>query len=229
MKKAYRILIVEDHRILREGLRALLSSNPNFEIAGEAENGLDAIRCIEKIMPDLVLIDLSMPKMDGLYAISEIRRQSHDIKILVLTVHKAEEYVFESLKAGADGYLLKDATYAELKLAIENVLMGKPYISPGISEKLIEIYLKERKNIKKAETGLQEQQHIPAKCNALTPREHQILKLIAEGNKNKQIADYLCISLKTVEKHRSNLMKKLDLHNSSELTAFAIKKGMIAG
>ncbi|MDM8515743.1 response regulator transcription factor [Desulfobacterales bacterium HSG16] len=227
MKKPYRILIAEDHRILREGLRSLLSSNADFEIAGEAENGIDAIRCVGKIMPDLVLIDLSMPKMGGLDAISEIKKLSPDVKILVLTVHKAEEYVFESLKAGADGYLLKDSTHTELKLAIESTMNGRPYISPGISETLVAGYLKARehtpknKNIPKA--GLKS-----TKWESLTKRERQVMKLIAEGNRNKDIANDLCISVKTVEKHRSNLMKKLDIHNISGLTALAMEKGIVA-
>jgi len=141
VKKPYCIVIAEDHTILREGLRSLLSSNPDFDVAGEAEDGRDAVRSIKKFKPDLVLMDLSMPKMDGLDAIREIKKQSPDTKVLVLTVHKAEEYVFASLKAGADGYVLKDATHAELTLAIESVLGGKPYISPGISEKLVAGYL----------------------------------------------------------------------------------------
>ncbi|OEU47525.1 MAG: DNA-binding response regulator [Desulfobacterales bacterium S3730MH5] len=216
MKKPYRIVIAEDHTILREGLRSLLSSNPDFEIVGEAEDGRDAIRCVEKLKPDLVLMDLSMPKMDGLDAITEIKKQSTNTRVLVLTVHKAEEYVFASLKAGADGYLLKDATHAELTLAIENVLAGKPYISPGISEKLVAGYLEGRRPVK-AESS----------WDSLTQRERQILKLIAEGYKNKEIAGFLYISVKTVEKHRANLMKKLNLHNASALTAFAIEKRLI--
>ncbi|MEA2084523.1 MAG: response regulator transcription factor [Thermodesulfobacteriota bacterium] len=216
MKKPYRIMIAEDHTILREGLRSLLSSNPDFDVAGEAEDGLDAIRSVQKIKPDLVLMDLSMPKMDGLDAIREIKKQSPDTKVLVLTVHKAEEYVFASLKAGADGYLLKDATHAELTLALESVLDGKPYISPGISKKLVAGYLGGRKPVK-----------VESSWESLTRRERQILKLIAEGHKNKEIAGYLYISAKTVEKHRANLMKKLSLHNAPALAAFAMRKGLI--
>lgn len=211
-----RLIIVEDHRILREGLRAMLCSNPGLDIVGEAENGMDAVRCARKYKPDLMLIDLSMPKMDGLDAISEIKTVSPETKILVLTVHKAEEYVFAALKSGANGYLLKDATHNELRLAVDNVLEGKTYISPGISEKLVQYFL-DGKKTPEPDTAL----------DILTQRERQILKLIAEGNKNKGIADYLCISIKTVEKHRSNLMKKLDLHNASELTTFAIKNRLI--
>jgi DNA-binding NarL/FixJ family response regulator len=215
-KKRYRIVIAEDHRILREGLRFLLSSNPVFEIVGEAEDGRGAIRSVVELRPDLVLMDLSMPKMNGLDAIAEVKNQSPDTKVLVLTVHKAEEYVFESLKAGADGYLLKDATHAELMLAVGNVLDGKPYLSPGISGNLVAGYLQGRKP-SKSELSLE----------ILTQRERQVLKLIGEGHKNKEIADYLCISVKTVEKHRANLMKKLNLHSASALTAYAMEKGLI--
>lgn len=217
MEQAHSIVIVEDHRILREGLRSLLAQNPDFNIVGEAENGLEAVRRVRELMPDMVLIDLSMPKMDGLDAIREIKSEFPDIKLLVLTVHKAEEYVFAALKAGANGYLLKDSTYTELKLAIENVLAGRTYLSPGVSEKLVASYL-EGKKPPQSESSL----------DALTQRERQILKLIAEGHKNRKIAEYLCISVKTVEKHRSNLMKKLDLHNASELTAYAIENGLIS-
>ena len=216
MSKTYRVVIAEDHRIIREGLRSLLASNSDLEIVGEAEDGLDAIRRIEKLKPHLVLMDLSMPKMDGLDAITEIKKQAPNTKVLVLTVHKAEEYVFASLKAGADGYLLKDATHAELMMAVTSVLSGKPYISPGVSGGLIEGYLERKKALKPSPLW-----------DTLTSRERQILKLIAEGHKNKEIADYLCISVKTVEKHRANLMKKLDLHNASALTAFALEKGLI--
>jgi DNA-binding NarL/FixJ family response regulator len=216
MEKPHRIVIVEDHRILREGLRSLLSSNPDFEVVGEAADGREAIRCVEKCKPDLVLMDLSMPKMDGLDAIGEVKNRCPNAKLLVLTVHKAEEYIFESLKAGADGYLLKDATHEELTLAIKNVLDGKPYLSPGISGKLVEGYLEGRKISTSS-----------SKAEILTQRERQILKLIAEGHKNKEIADFLCISIKTVEKHRANLMKKLNLHNASAITAYALEKGVI--
>ncbi len=214
-KKTYRIVIAEDYRILREGLRALVSSESSYSVVGEADNGRDAIRRVDELKPDLILMDLSMPRMNGLDAISEVKSRCPDTKLLVLTVHKAEEYVFESLKAGADGYLLKDATHAELMLAISSVLDGKRYISPGVSAALVEGFLEGRKP-SRSESSFE----------ALTKRERQVLKLIGEGHKNKDIADYLCISAKTVEKHRSNLMKKLDLHNASTLTAYAMEKGL---
>jgi DNA-binding NarL/FixJ family response regulator len=206
MEKPYRIVIVEDHTILREGLRALLSTEPQFDVVGEAADGRAAMRLCEDLVPDLVLMDLSMPRM-----------QSPEVKIIALTVHKTDEYILATLQAGADGYVLKDATHSELVMAIGNVLKGKRYLSPGISEKVIEGYLEGKETLRTRSAW-----------DTLTRREREILKLIAEGYKNKEVADYLYISLKTVEKHRANLMKKLDLHNAAELTAFAVDKGLVA-
>ena len=216
MTAKQRIVIAEDHTILREGLRALLSSNPDLDVVAEAGDGNEAIRCVEKYKPNLVLMDLSMPRMNGMDAIKEIKKRSPETKVLILTVHKTEEYILATLQAGADGYILKDSTHAELEIAIKNVLGGKYFISPGISEKIIGGYLKGKKPLELA-----------SPWETLTQRERGILKLIAEGYKNKEIADYLCISVKTVEKHRANLMQKLDLHNISDLTAFAIEKGLV--
>lgn len=215
MKKK-RIIIAEDRTIVREGLCLLISSNPVYDIVGEAEDGHQAIKTTVEMQPDLVLMDLSMPKMNGLEAIEEIRKQCPDTKVLVLTVHDSEEFIIAALEAGASGYVLKEATQAELMLAIENVLSGKNFISPGISGKLINGYLESQRPIKPRTL-----------LNSLTHREREILKLIAEGYKNKEIADILYISAKTVEKHRENIMRKLDIHNVSSLTAFAIEKGLI--
>ena len=216
MNQKVRIVIAEDHTILREGLRSLLASNTDFEVVGEAEDGREAIRCVEKFKPNLILMDLSMPRMHGMEAIREIKKGSPETKILVLTIHNAEEYILTTLRAGADGYILKDCTHAELMIAIKTILGGKPFLSPGISDKVIEGYLEGRKAIKQVSSW-----------DTLTRREREILKLIAEGYKNKEIAGYLCISPKTVEKHRSNLMEKLNLHNIQALTAFAIEKGLV--
>jgi len=216
MSQKVRIVIADDHTILREGLRSLLSSNPSFEIVGEAEDGREAIKCVEKFKPDLILTDLSMPRMNGMEAIKEIKRESPTTKVLVLTVHRAEEYILATFRAGADGYLLKDSTHAELVMAVKKVLSGKHYISPEISEKVIEGYLDGRRTLK-----------TKSSWETLTQREREILKLIAEGYKSKGIADDLCISVKTVEKHRANLMEKLDLHSIQALTAFAIERGLV--
>lgn len=212
-----RVLIVEDHTLLRAGLRALLAQDPDIEIVGEADNGHDAVRLIGSLSPDLVLTDLSMPGMNGIEAIVDIKRRYPGVHVLVLTVHKTDEYIHESLRAGADGYILKDASHDELRIAIRSVLNGKIYLSPDISAKVINGYL----GTDKATTQL-------SAWDTLTHREREVLKLVAEGHSNKYIAEYFCLSIKTVEKHRSNLMKKLDLHNASMLTAYAIEKGLIA-
>ena len=211
-----RIVLAEDHTILREGLRALLSADPNFEIIGEAQNGREAVRCVEKLEPDLLLMDLSMPRMSGMDAIREIKKRFPEIKIIALTVHKTEEYLLTTLQAGADGYVLKDATHDELVMAIKSVMGGKSYLSPGVSEKVIEGYLVGKESNRSLSTW-----------ETLSQREREVLKLIAEGYKNKEIAEDLCISLKTVEKHRANLMKKLDLHNAATLTVYAVQKGLV--
>ena len=212
-----RIVLTDDHTILREGLRALLSADPDFEIIGEAGDGREAVRCVEKLGPDLLLMDLSMPRMSGMDAISEIKRRYPETKIIALTVHKTEEYLLSTLQAGVDGYILKDATHDELVMAIHNVMAGKRYLSPGISEKVIKGYL-DGKEDRLAASSWQK----------LSQREREVLKLIAEGYKNKEIAEDLCISLKTVEKHRANLMKKLDLHNAAALTVYAVEKGLVS-
>ncbi len=212
-----RIVIAEDHTILREGLKAMLASNAELEVIGEAEDGREAVKVALQLKPDLMLMDLSMPKLNGIEAIKEIKRQMPDIKILVLTVYKTEEYVLASLQAGANGYILKEANHAEFLMAIKNVLMGKNYLSPEISGKVIEGYLKGK------------QDNTPHTVwDTLTSREREILKLVGEGYKNREIADDLCISLKTVEKHRENLMKKLNLHTASALTSYAIEKGLVS-
>lgn len=211
------IVIAEDHTILRAGLKALLASNSDFEVIGEADNGRDAIRRTIELKPDLVIMDLNMPGMNGMDAVREIKERMPEVKTLVLTVHNEEEYVLASLKAGANGYVLKDATQNELMVAAERVLDGKTYLSAEITEKVVNSYLN---------TNNANQEPL-TRWDTVTQRERQILKLIAEGHTNKSMADYLCISVKTVEKHRANLMKKLDLHSVSALTTYALEKGII--
>lgn len=219
MDETYRVLIAEDHTLLRAGLRALLLQDQTLEIVGEADNGRDAIRAIGTLKPHLVLMDLSMPGMNGIEAITDIKRRYPETRVLVLTIHKTDEYIHESLRAGADGYILKDATHDELRVAIRSVLNGKIYLSPDISSNVISGYL----GSNRVEGG-----GMTSSWDTLTHREREVLKLVAEGHPNKYIAEYLCLSIKTVEKHRSNLMKKLDLHNASTLTAYAIEKGLLA-
>ncbi len=211
-----RIGIAEDHTILRAGLRMLVTSNPDFEVVGEAQDGIEAIKMAESLHPDVILMDLSMPRMNGMGAIQEIKRTVPETKVLVLTVHKTEEYILEALRSGADGYVLKDATHNELMHALDCVLSGNSYLSAGISEQVIEGYIGTKRG------GGQS-----TSWDRLTQRERDILKMIAEGYRNKEIAEYLCLSAKTVEKHRANLMRKLDLHSVSSLTAFAMEKGLV--
>jgi DNA-binding NarL/FixJ family response regulator len=215
MEKKYSVLIVEDHTLLRQGLIAMISSDPSLEVVGEADNGRDAIRQATTLKPDVVLMDINMPVMNGSEALAEIKNRDPNIKVIMLTAHNAEEYIRDSIKAGANGYVLKQATRDELILGIHKVINGKTYLTPDVADKLFNKYLSGSAN---NETSAWEQ---------ISKREREVLKLVAEGNTNKLIANHMCVSIKTVEKHRSNLMKKLDLHNSAALTAFAIEKGII--
>ncbi len=216
MGEPRKIIVAEDHKILREGLISLLAGSDDIKVVGEAEDGLEAIRRVDQVHPDLVLLDLSMPRMDGLSAIKEIKTRSPKTKILALTIHESEDFILEAFKSGADGYCLKDASSSELLMAIKSVLSGKRYLSPGISDKVLEGYIEGRKTLKTSTSW-----------DTITQREREILKLVGEGYKNKEIADFLYISTKTVEKHRSNIMRKLDIHTASGLTALAIEKGLV--
>jgi DNA-binding NarL/FixJ family response regulator len=216
MESKKQIFIVEDHRLFREGLKAMLSPNPEYEIVGEAEDGLEAIRLIRKSKPDLVLLDLSMPRMSGFSVLQEIKAEMPGVKILVLSIHESDQYVLQAFEAKADGYAIKDSSREELRMAIRSVLEGKKYISPGIAGSVLEGYIDGRKTLK-----------VKSSLDTVTLREREILKLLAEGYQNKEIADLLHISVKTVEKHRANLMSKLDLHNAAALTAFAFEHGLI--
>lgn len=211
-----RVVLVEDHTILRHGLRSLLTLTGDMKIVGEAGDGQRAIRCILDKEPDLVLLDLNMPKMDGFSVILEVKRQYPGTKILALTMHDDDSYVLDAFKAGADGYCLKSASQEELMGAVRAVLTGKRYISPEISDSVLEGYLEANRTLKDQ-----------SDWDSLTRREKEVLKLVAEGYQNKDIAEYLFISVKTVEKHRANMMRKLDRHSASALTAYAIEKGLV--
>ena len=216
MDKVQRVLIVDDHTLLRAGLRSLLAEEPGIEIAGEAADGRDAIRAVGQLSPDLVLMDLSMPGMNGIEAVIEIKRRYPEVRVLVLTLHISEDFIHASLRAGADGYILKDATHDELLVAIRSVLKGKTYLSMDVSGKVVSGYLGGGKSASGSSV-----------FDTLTHREREVLKLVAEGSSNRGIAGFLSLSVKTVEKHRSNLMSKLDVHNAAGLTAFAIGKGLL--
>jgi DNA-binding NarL/FixJ family response regulator len=210
------VVLVEDHTILRHGLRSLLTAAGKVQIVGEAGDGQSAIRCILETEPDLVILDLNMPKMDGFSVVTEVKKQQPGIKILVLTMHNDDAYVLKAFKTGVDGYCLKSSSQDELMSAVNTVLSDKRFISPEISDKVLEGYLEANRKLKKQ-----------SDWDSLTQREKEVLKLVAEGYQNKEIAEYLFISPKTVEKHRANIMKKTDLHSASALTAYAIEKGLL--
>lgn len=210
------VLIVEDHLMLRDGLKAILSTRDDLEIIAEAGDGLEALRIINKTPPDLILLDLSLPLMNGTSVLLEVKANHPDVKSLVLTIHESETQVEEAFAAGADGYCSKHDNRMELMLAIDSVLAGKSYVSPSISRMILDGYLATRR-----------QDHPTSAWDQVSQREREILKLLAEGYTNKKIGEMLYISAKTVEKHRSNLMAKLKVHNVASLTALAIEKGLM--
>ena len=211
-----RILLADDHVILREGIRAILTADPNIEVVGEAGDGVQAVAMARELQPDLVLMDLSMPLLNGTEAIGQIKQRFPQIRVIVMTVHKTDEHVRASLHAGADAYLLKDESHQELLTAVASVNAGGKHISPIVCGKLVSCYLGQRVGDGEKVTW-----------DSLTEREREVVKLVAEGYKNREIAARLCISVKTVEKHRANLMRKLDLHSAAALTGYAIGNGLV--
>lgn len=213
----FKIVIAEDHTLLRQGLRSLLADEPHLQIVAEAEDGIQAIRSVEKHGADLLLLDISMPRMNGISVIHDLKSRYPEIKILVLTVHKDDEYILDAFNAGADGYCLKYADQSDLLAAIKSILKGSFYISPDISGQVLEGFIEGRKSLKKSSA-----------YETLTRREKEVLKLVGEGYTSREIADLICISPKTVEKHRSNIMGKLNIHKASALSAYAVEKGLVA-
>lgn len=216
----YTILIAEDYALIRAGIRSLLNAEPDLEVVAEVDNGKDAVRQAVALNPSLVLMDLSMPGSNGMEAIGEIKRRNPDIRILVLTMHKTDEYIQEALRMGASGYILKESSYNELIAGVRTVLSGKIYLSPDVSERVVNSFIM-------SPPSASQSNNAGSTWNSLTAREREVIKLVAEGSSNKEIADYLCLSIKTVEKHRSSLMRKLNLRNSAMLIAYAIEKGIV--
>jgi len=213
----HRLVLADDHTIVREGLRLLLAAVSGVEVVGEAADGRSAVQIAVKLQPDLVVTDLSMPGISGMASIREIKRRCPHTRVLVLTVHRDYEYVSASLSAGADGYVLKDAGRDELISAVNSVLNGKAYLSPDVAGQVVEGFVLGQPS----STG-------PASMlGKLTDRERDVLKLVAEGRTNKEAADYLCVSVKTVEKHRANLKHKLGIHRTAELVSFAVESGVL--
>lgn len=213
--KKIKVLLADDHTILREGIRSLLENEPDIEVIAEAEDGHQAVKIATQQKPDVILMDIAMPRLNGLEATSQIKKINPDAKILILTMHDSEEYIRKALASGAMGYILKDAASRELLNAIRAVYRGEAVLSPAITRLVIEDYLRW------GDLKIEEPD------DNLSEREREILQLIAEGNTNKQIADILCISIKTVQAHRSSLMNKLDLHDRGELIKYAIQKKII--
>lgn len=213
-----KILIVDHHALLREGLESLLSAEPGIRVLDTAENAESAVSRIAALHPDVVLTDLAMPDTGGVDAIRLIREAHPDVRIIALTFHKEDGYVHAALQAGADGYVLKDDSRDELVIAIDSVKNGKNYLSPAICDRVIEGYL----------SGVKKKRLEPS-WHVLTRRERQVMKMIAEGLKTREIAEVLSLSPKTVDKHRTNMMNKLDLHSVSAVTLYAIQSGLING
>lgn len=208
-----RILLADDHTILRDGIRSLLEEEADMQVIGEAEDGRTAVNMACQLEPDVILMDIGMPLLNGLEATRQIKRDCKHTNVLILTMHENEEYIRQVLASGAMGYILKDTAARDLLDAIRAVHRGEAVLSPAITRLVIEDYLR---------WGDMQQS-----VNGLTPREQEVLQLIAEGYKNKEIASILHISIKTVQSHRSNLMQKLDLHNRSDLIKYAIQKKII--
>ncbi len=211
-----RLLMVDDHEIVRAGLRMLLQTQPDIEIVGEVSNGRAAIAQARQLLPDIVLMDISLPDMDGFEATRQIKRALPNVAILALTMHESDEYFFKMLNAGASGYVPKKAAPTDLVAAIRTVHDGGVFLYPSLAKSLVRDYMG-----RAAESGER------AALDGLTDREQEVLKLIADGSTNQEIADKLTISVKTVERHRANIMGKLNLHSRTELVKYAIRKGMI--
>ena len=213
--KKIRVLLAEDHTIVRQGIAALLGAESDMEVVGEACNGLEAIELARKLSPEVILMDIGMRQLNGLEATREIKKLFPSMKILVLTMHEDEEWIFQILKAGASGYLIKDSAMTDLTSALRAVYQGDSYLSPSISKMVIEEY------IRKAESG--EKKGVE---DLLSGREREILQLIAEGNSVPQISSLLCISKKTVEAHKTHIMEKLNIHDKVGLIKYAIRNGL---
>jgi len=213
--KKIRVLIAEDHTIVRQGLSALLNSEPDMEVAGEASDGLEAVAMAEKVVPDVVLMDIAMRNLNGLEATRKIKKRFPLMKVLALTMYDNEEWIFQILKAGASGYLIKDSAMTDLVSAIRAICRGDSYLSPSISRKVIEDY------IRRAESGEKKSAE-----DLLSSREREILQLIGEGHSVPQIASHLCISKKTAEAHKNHIMEKLNIHDKVGLIKYAIRTGL---
>ena len=221
MKKV-RILIADDHSVVRSGIRMVLQSSPEFTVIAEADDGEEAVELAAKHKPEVVVMDISMPQLNGIEATAKMKQNDPNIKVIILTVHADEEYVFQILRAGASGYVLKSAGKKEIFAAIRSAISGERFFSPGISNLIIEGFINRTKEPAArpvVSTGSGKQQ--------LTKREIEVLEYIAQGYTNRKIADTLFLSVRTVNTHRTNLMQKLDIHDTARLVRYAIETGLV--
>jgi len=214
--KRIRIFLADDHTIVRQGLAKLLEAEPGFEVIGEAEDGREAVNSVQKLSPDVVIMDIAMPMLNGIEATRQIKKLMPQIKIIILSMHSHDRYISELIGLGASGYLLKDASGGEIVKAVAAAVKGDVYLSPSISRRVIDDYLTLKK------TSSQEDLY-----TQLSNREREVFQMIAEGHSTKKIADVLCVSPSTVKTHRANIMDKLQLDNISQLIQFAIRLGIV--
>jgi DNA-binding NarL/FixJ family response regulator len=215
--KRIRILIADDHGIVRTGLRLQLERNEQFEVVGEAADGREAVRMAEQLAPDVVIMDIAMPSLNGIQAAAQIIKNLTNTGIIMLSMHSDETYITRTLAAGAKGYLLKDNAEVDLYRAVQVVAQGKPFFSPAIANTLLEDYMSQMQ-----QRGLQDSYDL------LTDREKEILQLLAEGRSNKDVAVMLNLSTNTVETHRTRIMQKLDLHSAAEIVLYAVRKRIVS-
>jgi len=211
-----RILLADDHDVVRKGLRYILQRQEGTDVIGEVRDGREAVRLAEKLQPDLVIMDIAMPLLSGIEATAQIVKSSPKIKVIMLSMHSDETYLVRILTAGAKGYLLKESTESDLIPAVKAVLQGKPYFSAQIAQTLLEDYMRQL-----------QQRGLNDSYDLLTDREREVLQLLAEGKSNKEVATLLNLSVYTIETHRTNLMQKLNLHNTAELVLYAVRKKLI--
>jgi two-component system response regulator NreC len=211
-----RVLLADDHAIVRRGLRSLLETEPGLSVVAEAADGLEALRLTEDQEPDVVILDVGMPKLNGIDVAARAQKLKRPPQVIILSMHADESYIIRALSAGARAYLLKDATDEDLLPAVRTVASGKPFFSPAVAGVLVEDYVRQLQT-----RGLSDSYHL------LTDREKEVLQLLAEGRSNKEVASLLNLGLSTVETHRANLMQKLNLHNTAEIVLYAVRKGII--
>jgi len=225
-----RVLLADDHDILRQGLKLLLSLQPEIEVVGEARTGCETVELTRQLQPDVVVMDISMPAMDGLEACQQIRHQQPDTQVLMLTMHESEEYFLQALRMGAVGYLVKKAAPTELHMAIRAVANGGAFLYPALAKALVREYVvASPATVAKALPRQSSRQvtDLAQELAVLTPREMEVLRLVAEGRTNQEIADALVVSIKTIQAHRASVMEKLGLHDITHLVRFALRHGLI--